>query len=152
MRVIAGDADAAYEIYRKMTPSNPGHPPEESFSEPYVFPNCYFGKEAGARFGQSVMGWLTATTDWIYRIIIEWMLGVRPDYDGIVIDPRLPSGWKNASVTRRIRGCIYQVNIKREDISENGICVSVDGNLLKSPLVPYFKDDSHHIVNVIVGP
>ena len=149
--LMAGNADAAYEIYRKMDPNNPKHPPEESFSEPYVFPNCYFGRETGVRFGQSVMGWLTATADWIYRIIIEWMIGVRPGYDGIVIDPRLPSCWKNASITRKIRGCTYQVNIKRTHISENKTSVSVDGNLLKNPLIPYFKDNSHHIVNVIIN-
>ena len=149
--LMAGNADKAYAIYRKMNPGNPEHPPEESFSEPYVFPNCYFGREAGARFGQSVMGWLTATADWIYRIIIEWMLGVRPDYDGIVIDPKLPSAWKNASVARKIRGCTYQVNISRADVCADQTSIFVDGNSLKGSLVPYFKDNSNHIVNVIIN-
>lgn len=148
--LMTGHADAAYEIYRKMNPSNPRHPPEESFSEPYVFPNCYFGKEAGARFGQSVTGWLTATADWIYRIVIEWMLGVRPGYDGIVIDPRLPSSWKNASITRKIRGCTYQVNIHRAGGPEEKLGLWVDGKPLKNSLVPYFGDTAPHSIDVVI--
>lgn len=149
--LMAGHADQAYEIYQKMNPSNPHHPAEESFSEPYVFPNCYFGKEAGARFGQSVMGWLTATADWIYKIIVEWMIGVRTTYEGILIDPRLPSSWGNASITRKIRGCSYQINISRADNCPNNISINVDGKILDKTIIPYYNDGSNHVINVIIN-
>lgn len=138
--LISGNADHAYDAYLKMNPYNPEHPPAESFSEPYVFPNCYFGKDAGDRYGQSVMGWLTATADWIYKVLLEWMIGVRSDYHKLIIAPQLPSAWNSARVIKKIRGCTYTIDIQRDESLTNGNTLVTCDDSICTDGIPYFSD------------
>lgn len=150
--LINGSADTAYDTYLNMNPYNDEHPSDVSFSEPYVFPNCYFGMDAGKRYGQSVMGWLTATAGWIYKILTEWMIGIRPYYDCIVADPRLPSSWNYVNVKRTFRGTEYAISIKKDSsVKNNSIVIEVDNTRLSTNRIPYFNDNKTHKVNIYVA-
>lgn len=148
--LIEGNIENAYDTYLRMNPYNKQHPPEESYSEPYVFPNCYFGKEAGKRYGQSVMGWLTATSDWIYKIITEWLIGIRPEYDQILIDPRLPESWEYVTITKNIRDTEYHFKIIRDkNLDKNTIKIITEKEAIDHNAIAYFDDGKAHIIKVL---
>lgn len=126
-------ADKALASFLKIMPDSPGHPSTVSGAEPYAFTNQYLGPDNG-RAGDSINGWITGTAGWMFRAVVEYFLGIKPDYDGFRIEPCLPSAWKGASITRTIRGRKYEIEIIR---SGEDYRVNVNGRETPSKYVPY---------------
>jgi len=114
-------------------PDSPKHPSSVSGAEPYAFTNQYLGPDNG-RAGESISGWITGTAGWMFRAVVEYFLGIKPDFDGFHIDPCLPSGWKEASIERVIRGRKYNVEITRRGREYS---VKVNGRDVPSKYVAY---------------
>lgn len=163
---MLGRGNEAYKTLMAVSPFNPENPPSHSTCEPYVYPNCYFGPESGQDYGVARYSWLTATADWLFYVLTEWMIGVRPDYDGLVIAPCLPSVWHEVHLRRRFRGATYDVTILNPDGVETGIkSLSLDGDHLiartgtegsggRFPAemrLPVLADGRRHQVVVIMG-
>jgi len=98
---------------------------------------------ASPHHGRAGWTWYTGSAAWLHRIVAEWVLGVRPEWDGLRLDPCLPPDWNSAEMTRPYRGSIYHIAIERDaDLPEGSsasVCLDgapVDGNLLAPPLVP----------------
>jgi cellobiose phosphorylase len=141
------DGNAALETISRILPNNPRNPIDVSCVEPYGFTNMYNGPEH-PRAGVSLRQWYTGTVAWTLRAATEAMIGVRPDYDGLLIDPVLPDAWDEVHMKRRFRDAEYDITMRRSDGGE--LQVSVDGKALEGNVVPYERFGGAHKIEVVV--
>ncbi len=79
--------------------------------EPYVYAQMIAGKDAPTH-GEAKNSWLTGTAAWNYVAITQWILGIRPEHDGLRVDPCVPSDWDGFRVVRRFRGATYDITVR----------------------------------------
>jgi cellobiose phosphorylase len=152
-----GRAEDAYSMYSKITPINRGMKPEEYMAEPYVTSGNIEGPQS-AFFGRGGWSWYSGSAAWLFRVGLEWILGIRPTVDGLLIDPCIPIGWKGFSVRRTFRGAIYHIRVKNPDrVSSGVVSLTVDG-VPYSPVaegkpnpLPAFPAGTQHEVEVRLG-
>src|SRR5690554_3449049 len=108
---VIGRGDRAFELYRKIAPAYREEISDVHRMEPYVYSQMIAGKDAG-RHGEAKNSWLTGTAAWNFVAVSQWILGIRPDYDGLIIDPCIPSDWNGFTVTRKFRGATYRITVK----------------------------------------
>ena len=85
-------------------------------------------------------------------VILNWFLGVRPERQGLRIDPVIPEDWPGFRMKRLFRGATYQINVKNPDKAGHGVKQRrVDGKKLDSNVIPPFSDGAEHQVEVILG-
>jgi cellobiose phosphorylase len=131
---MLGLGDRAYETYLKLLPSNPNNPPEVADTIPYAISNCCFtadvcyGKSSALPFG-------TGTQAWLFRTVIEGLLGVRFAYGGFNINPAFPSAWDKAEMTLQRGGANYKFIISNNNTGEKKIYV--DGKPADSDFIPF---------------
>jgi cellobiose phosphorylase len=142
--------DKAWKYYRQLIPSVAQQRAGawRYKAEPHVYASNLFGPESD-KFGLANVSWLTGTASWMYLAVTQHILGVRPSWDGLVVDPCLPTDWKQVRVMRRFRGTIYDISIKQS----NGPCsglpkLSIDGEGIEGTLIPVVKDRDHVEVEV----
>jgi cellobiose phosphorylase len=109
-----GNGDAAYDYYRRINPSAREAISEVHRCEPYVYAQMIAGADA-ATHGEAKNSWLTGTAAWNFVAITQWILGIRPELDGLRVEPVLPSEWPGFSATRRFRGATYEITVRRGD-------------------------------------
>ena len=146
---VLGRGDYAWDYYRKICPSYTEENSALHKVEPYVYSQMIAGKDA-ARPGEAKNSWLTGTAAWNWYAITQYILGIKPSYGGIEIDPCICSEWKEYKVTRRFRGSVYEITVKNPD----GVCKGVreillDGQPLNGNVVPYAPGT--HTVLVTLG-
>ena len=134
---VLGRGDYAWDYYRKICPSYTEENSALHKVEPYVYSQMIAGKDA-ARPGEAKNSWLTGTAAWNWYAITQYILGIKPAYDGLEIDPCICSQWKEYTVTRRFRGAEYEITIKNPD----GVCKGVremllDGQPIEGNIVPH---------------
>lgn len=123
---VNGRSDKAFEHYRKIAPSYVEEFSEVHKTEPYVYSQMIAGKEA-RNFGQAKNSWLTGTAAWNFVALSRYICGLRPEFEGLHIEPRLPSHVKKAEITRVFRGVKYVVSVV--NLQNNGkVSLSCDGN------------------------
>jgi len=115
----AGRADEAYDSLRRIMPYNTDNPSDAVL--PYQLSNGYGGFDHRYEPGRAQYPWVTGSGTWMHMAIVEFMLGVRRTYDGIVLQPCLPSHWKDASVRRTYRGTRYEISYRRQGGNGNEI-------------------------------
>jgi len=108
--VVAGRAEDAWEHYRKICPAFT-RDQELHKVEPYVYCQMVAGKEA-ARPGEGKNSWLTGTAAWNWYLASYWLLGVKPCYDGLLIEPCLPQGIRSYRLKRVFRDAVYEIEVK----------------------------------------
>ena len=147
---VAGNGDRAWEYYRKIAPSYLEDISDLHKTEPYVYSQMIAGKDA-FRPGEAKNSWLTGTASWNFYAISQYILGIRPDYDGLLIDPCIPGSWKGFTVTRKYRGATYEIEITNPMGRSKGVSeMFVDGKPLETNLIPQFSDGREHKVKVIL--
>ncbi|MBN1939329.1 MAG: glycosyl transferase family 36 [Candidatus Aminicenantes bacterium] len=105
-------------------------------AEPYVF-SQYITSDEHESPGRASHSWQTGTAAWMYRIAYDWILGVRPTYGGLMIDPCVPAGWRSFKVERVFRGCRYRVEISNPDGREHGVLeITADGRKITGNILP----------------
>lgn len=132
-QLMAGMGDEAYETLRLLTPgyvSGPECPKQEC--PPYIYANGHYAPEHRNNALQVEFTWVTGSVAWWYHSALEYMLGVRCDYDGLVISPCLPTSWPEASVQRTYRGKKFNLHIKRTGSRS----VSLNGKTLEDGFLP----------------
>jgi len=143
---ILGRGNRAFEYYRKIAPAYLEEVSELHRTEPYVYAQMIAGRDA-KRQGEAKNSWLTGTAAWNFVAVSQWILGVRPDYDGLLIDPCLPEHLRTYSVTRRFRGANYRITIANPLGLEKGrVVLTVDGRPIAGNTVPAFADGRDHDV------
>lgn len=142
-----GRGDSALKDIKMMLPDNPDNDYKYSGVEPYAISNMYLGPENKYRAGEAVLHWMTGTSPWLFRSVVEYMLGVQADYDGLAMRPVMPSAWNTASVHRVFRNAEYDITINNN--KPNGkITVNVDGNDIEGNIIKPFDDGKTHTVIV----
>lgn len=132
---MLGRGDAAYEYYAKLRPTRRDGIQELHEAEPYVYCQTIAGPEH-PRFGLGRNSWLTGAVAWMYVAATQHILGIRPEFDGLRVDPCIPSAWDSFRVTRQFRGATYRITVCNPEHVSSGIvslhCAGrkISGNLL----------------------
>lgn len=146
-----GHGDRAFEIYRKIAPAYLEDISEIHRLEPYVYSQMVAGRDA-ANFGEAKNSWLTGTAAWNFITITQWILGIKPDYDGLTVDPCIPKAWNNYRVVRKFRDVEYDILIKNPSHISKGVkYILVDNIKIEANKLPLFDKGSKHEVQVIMG-
>jgi cellobiose phosphorylase len=135
-----GNGDRAHDYYLRINPSAREKISDVHRCEPYVYPQMIAGRDAPTH-GEAKNSWLTGTAAWNYYAITQWILGIRPSYDGLEIAPMIPADWSGYSVTRKFRGRNYHVTVRREGPG-NEVSLVVDGTQVSGNVVP-LSESSH---------
>jgi cellobiose phosphorylase len=109
---MVSDAEWAYSLYEKICPVLRGQDPELYAVEPYVTAGNSDGP-CSPRFGRGGWTWYTGSAGWLYRVMNEWILGVRPDPAGLLVRPCIPTRWPGFNARRLFRGKVYQIEATR---------------------------------------
>ena len=148
---VVGHGDRAFEIYRKTCPAYIEDISEIHCTEPYVYSQMVAGSDAKF-FGQGKNSWLTGTAAWTFVNISQYILGIRPDFDGLTVDPCIPKDFGDFTVSRRFRGCSYQISIQNPDHVEKGIrSLIVDGVKIEGNTIPIVEGKTEVSVTAIMG-
>lgn len=148
---ILGRGDQAYAYYRKLAPPTKNKIGEIHKAEPYVYAQTIAGKDH-PNFGTARQSWLTGTAAWMFKVATNWILGMRPEYHGLLVDPCIPKEWTKFKITRRFRNCIYEIGVRNPDHISKGIKnITVDGKKSKSNLIDCFADGKRHTALVTMG-
>lgn len=133
---VVGRGNRAWQVYTRTCPAYIEDISEVHRTEPYVYSQMIAGKDA-PNFGEAKNSWLTGTAAWTFLNVSQYILGIRPDYDGLVIDPCIPSSLKEFSAKRDFRGATYRILVHNEDGSEKGVKrMVVDGNEVSGNCIP----------------
>ena len=138
---LMGRADMAYKAYKGICPPNRGKDIDVFKSEPYVLPGNSDGP-ISPYFGKGGWSWYSGSAQWLHRVAVNWILGVRATYDGLTVDPCIPSDWQGYHYRRAFRNAVYDITVKRTGQRR----VTVDGKAAKfgKPL-PDFRQGEHKI-------
>ena len=146
---VLGRGNYAWDYFRKICPSYTEEHSALHKVEPYVYSQMIAGKDA-ARPGEAKNSWLTGTAAWNYYAITQFILGIKPAYNGLDINPCIPSEWKQYNVKRKFRGANYDITI----YNPNGVCkgvksITVDGQDIEGQVVSHAT--GNHKVEVVMG-
>jgi cellobiose phosphorylase len=129
-----GRGDRAHEYYLRINPSAREALSEVHRCEPYVYAQMIAGRDA-AKPGEAKNSWLTGTAAWNYVAITQWILGLRPTYDGLAVAPVIPAGWDGFSAEREFRGVRYSIRVERSGPGME-VSLEVDGKSISGSVVP----------------
>jgi len=149
---IAGRGDIAYEYYKAIQPAAHNETVDLYKTEPYVYCQMIAGRDQQA-FGEGKNSWLTGSACWNFIAASQWILGVRPDYKGLIIDPCIPKSWKGFQVKRVFRGSTYYITVRNPNGVSKGVkSITVDNKKIEGSQVSadQYAGDEHHI-EVVMG-
>lgn len=148
---VVGRGDKAFDYYKRIAPAYTEERSEIHRLEPYVYSQMIAGKDA-RRFGEAKNSWLTGTASWNFVAISQYILGIKPEFDGLMVDPSIPKDWDGYTITRRFRGDIYRINVKNPNHVSQGVSkVIVDQKEIVGNILPLYGDGKVHEVEVILG-
>ncbi|OGC03795.1 glycosyl transferase [candidate division WOR-1 bacterium RIFOXYA12_FULL_43_27] len=141
----------AFQYYKQILPSTRNEIADLYEVEPYVYCQNILGKEH-PQFGLGRNSWLTGAAAWNFVAASQWILGIRPDYHGLIIDPAIPATWKQFKVKRVFRGSVYEITVKNPKKKSCGVKhLVVDGKKLNGNIAPIFDDKATHKIEAILG-
>ncbi len=141
-----GNGTRALDYYLRINPSQREAISEVHRCEPYVYAQMIAGKDAPTH-GEAKNSWLTGTAAWNYVAITQWILGVRPELDGLRIDPCIPPEWDGFTFKRHFRGATYLIEVRNpRHVSKGVASVLVDGKPWQGNLLPVLPPGVHHIL------
>jgi cellobiose phosphorylase len=129
-----GRGAQAHDYYLRTNPSVREELSELHRCEPYVYAQMIAGRDAPG-FGEAKNSWLTGAAAWNYVAITQWILGIRPTYHGLCIEPVIPPEWQGFEATRSYRGVSYAIQVQREGAG-NAVRLEVDGKAVAGTVVP----------------
>jgi len=131
---LLGRGNRAGDYFRTLLPDRVDS--DTFVAEPYVF-SQYITSDEHESPGRASHSWQTGTAAWMYRVAYDWLLGVRPTYDGLLIDPCVPAGWPSFKVERVFRGCRYFIEVSNPGGKESGVSeILVDGRKVEGNILP----------------
>lgn len=133
---LLGEGDRAMEYYLSICPSAKQEQIDVYRSEPYVYAQMIAGPDAPVS-GEAKNSWLTGTAAWTFVAISQGILGIRPEYTGLRVDPCIPRNWKGFRVSRHFRGTDYHIEVR----NPRGLChgvqqLEVNGKLIPGNVIP----------------
>jgi len=131
---VVARGDHAWEYYKQIAPAYREEQSELHKMEPYVYAQMIAGKDA-SRHGEAKNSWLTGTASWNFVAVSQYLLGVRPEWDGLEIKPCLAKDTPDYTVTRRVRGATYEISVKNS--GAGAVSLEVNGEAIEGTQVPY---------------
>jgi cellobiose phosphorylase len=148
---MQGEGNLAHKVYRSFSPPLRGLDPDHYYAEPYVTPGNVDGPDS-PNFGRGGWTWYTGSAAWLYKVALDWILGVRASLGGLVIDPCIPKEWSGFKVRRIFRDATYMIEILNPKHVEKGVKeIIVDGVKISGNMIKPHKDHLEHTVKVVMG-
>jgi len=148
-----GKADKAYDIFKRITPCSFSGPMDPKRNASFLYANCYYGPQHKNRPFEQQFTWITGSYAWLNTVLINEWIGAKAEYNGLRIQPCLPTTWPEASVTRTWRGATYQIRVRNPHGLEKGrVELIVDGKPFPDDFLPAFADGKTHEVIAIILP
>lgn len=146
---VLGRGDRAMKFYNALCPYYQNNMIEIRQSEPYSYCQFVVGRDHTA-FGRARHPFMTGSGGWAYFSTTRYMLGIRPDFEHLTIDPCIPADWKEFSAVRRWRGAEYDIHVENPDGVMKGVQeLYLDGE--KVERIPVMAQGSRHDVRVVIG-
>jgi cellobiose phosphorylase len=147
---MLGNGDRAYEYYSQINPAGKNDDIDLYEIEPYVYAQNILGDEH-PQFGLGRNSWLSGTASWCYQAGTQWILGIRAEYEGLRIDPCIPSKWDGFKATRLYRGTRHNITVKNPQHVCKGVAkITVNGSQVTGSLIRADAYAGLHEVNVEV--
>ena len=148
---VVGRGNRAWQVYTRTCPAYIEDISEIHRTEPYVYSQMIAGKDA-PNFGEAKNSWLTGTAAWTFLDVSQYILGIRPEYDGLVVDPCIPSSLDGFTAKRDYRGVTYLIDVKNPNHVEKGVAsMTVDGNAVDGNQIPFDGSKKEVQVTVVMG-
>jgi hypothetical protein len=142
---LLGRSEQAWRTFTKITPGSPENPLARSGAEPFSYVNSY--SSVPQIYGKSGYAWRTGTAGWMTQLLIEYILGARRSYDGLIIDPCLPAALPEARLTRRFRGATYQIHlVNRPGGGKGPKSITLDGQPVSGQVLPLATSGEYQVV------
>ncbi|MBW3563340.1 MAG: glycosyl transferase family 36 [Acidobacteria bacterium] len=137
------DAGTVGRLLEAIDPTNKD--PERYWAEPYVLPGNVDGPESPL-FGRAGWTWYTGSAAWLHRVVSEWVFGIRPDWNGLKVDPCLPPSWSSVRMTRPWQDSLFEIQIERGQKPQ----IELDGRELSGNVIEPLPRGGTHRVKVVV--
>jgi cellobiose phosphorylase len=148
---MLGRADYAMKYYKQLLPTTYDSFQDVHKSEPYIYSQSIASREH-RDFGLARNSWLTGTAAWNFVAATQFILGVRPTYSGLRVDPCIPKDWKGYKVTRQFRGVEYRIDVKNpKHVSKGVASLTVNGKKVQGNIIPAQKPAKKIEVEVVLG-
>jgi len=148
---MLGNGDRAFKYYQQINPAARNGDIDRYECEPYCYAQNILGDEH-PQFGLGRNSWLSGTASWCYQAATQYILGIRPGHDGLLVDPCIPKAWDGFTVTRKFRGATYDITVRNPlHISKGIASVLVDGKEVETNIIPVFGDGKPHQVEITMG-
>jgi cellobiose phosphorylase len=147
---VVGNGERAWDYYRKICPAYLEQISDLHKTEPYVYSQMIAGKDA-FKPGEAKNSWLTGTAAWNFFAISQYILGIQPDYDGLIVNPCIPGNWNGFKITRKFRGTTFDIEIvNRDNVSKGVKELWVDGKVVSGSKIPLTNNKTCQ-VKVVMG-
>jgi len=147
---MLGRGERAMKFHDALNPASQNDLIEIRESEPYAYCQFIMGRDHSAH-GRARHPWLTGTAAWAYSAITRRILGIRPTWDGLVVDPCIPPDWGGFRVERNWRGALFRIEVRNpEHVSMGILSMTLNGEVVEGPL-PIQEAGSACDVVVIMG-
>jgi cellobiose phosphorylase len=121
----------ALDYYQRITPIYKNDQADVTCTEPYVYCQT-ISSDDSLTPGMGANSWLTGTAAWMFVAVTQYLLGVQPELDGLAIRPNIPDDWPGFTFTRRFRGCVYHIEVKRTGRPH----ITADGAPIEGSVIP----------------
>jgi cellobiose phosphorylase len=147
---LANRANEAYEMFRRASVSNASKDIDRFWLPPYAFAEYYVGD--GPDFGRGQFQWCMGKAGTMWRAYVYYILGVRPVFDGLLVDPKIPNKWAGFKLRRTFRGATYAIEVANPKGANSGVkSMVVDGRPIEGNLLPAYADGKTHEVTVTLA-
>jgi N,N'-diacetylchitobiose phosphorylase len=147
---VLGRGDRAMKFYDALLPYNQNDEIEIRQAEPYAYCQFIMGKDHTA-YGRARHPFMTGSGGWAYFAATRYMLGIRPDYESLMIDPCIPKEWDSFEVTRVWRGAQYHIQIENPNGVSKGVrTIELDGCQIEGN-IPEQEAGTRHEVRIVMG-
>ncbi len=144
---LLGRGSRAMKFYDALLPENQNDIMEIRQAEPYTYCQFIMGKDHTA-FGRARHPFMTGSSGWAYFAATRFMLGIRPEFDSLTVDPCIPADWDGFTAVRKWRGAEYRITVTNPDHVEKGVVsLTVDG--IGTDRVPAFSEGIHTVAAVM---
>jgi cellobiose phosphorylase len=148
---LEGNGDRAFEYYSKIAPSYLQDITVLHKMEPYVYCQMIAGKEA-VKPGEGKNSWLTGTAAWNFYAVTQYILGLKPDYDGLQINPCIPKDWEGFEIQRNFRGATLNIKVVNPSGVSKGVKeMTINGKAVSGNIIPILEPDKNHFITVVMG-
>jgi cellobiose phosphorylase len=145
---MLGHSNEAFGYFKKMLPNRIDS--DIFVAEPYVY-SQYITSNENTQPGRASHSWQTGSAAWMFRVSFDYILGIRPTYSGLMIDPAIPSHWNEFRAERVYRGTRYIIHVLNPGHVEKGVTsVKVDGKPFVGNVLPLSNQQECH-VEVVMG-